>query len=454
MAERITASIKLIERITKNGICVGYTAVDFKNNRARISKDSALNYAKNNAIQNVAYRVTEGKPILYGINGFKVNDLPEVKLDVQPTLKIVAMYLNGNSIVGYLVLDTKSHIEKKLALKAIIELAQKKQIIGVDSLEKLKTIKCERIQLENKENKENKDELLNYYKAQKEILIQLLNRYVRILEVSGAGESGEKAKILTTINSIEKLIEQDKIGKDELIKKVEAMKKSLTKMVNDKTSIVKTSMLNQILSSLDESVNKLSRLKLKYRKTVEYDIMQVKTQITEIRYNLEFDEFIRKYQEIKKLLSSIDIKYEKLYKLQEDEDAKIKLREAYINNELSKMSDNELKPIKRKIIEKPWYIRYKSLMNSNSCLQTCIAQDESGRKLRLIDIDITEKFIGKQRVGFVLTYNGKSYEYNEKLTNISLIASFIKIADDLGLKNREISAKFKKDDNSILTLTV
>lgn len=452
MADKARVTMKLVERIMQNSICVGYTAVDLKNNKARISRENALNYAKDGKIYNVAYRVTEGKPIIYGINGFKVNELPEVNIDIKPTLRIDIVYYKGKSIVGYLITDTKTNAQKKLDLKTVVSLVQKKQIIGIDTIEKLKAVNCKKVQL--LQAADTKDELLKYYREHKEELIKQLNSYIRILEVSGTGETGEKVKILASINNLETLINQGKMNHDTLAKGMEAMKISLAKMTNDKATIVKASMLNQLLSSLDESIRKFTKLKVKYRKAVESDIKQVKTEITELRDNLSFEEFIKKYQEIKKLLASLDTKFVKLYKLQADEEEKIKLRENYINNELSKVGDNELKPIKRRIIERPWYIRYKSLMNSDSCLQTCIAQDEDGRKLRLIDMDITEKFVGRQRVGFKLTYNGKVYEYNERLTNMSLIASFIKVADDIGLKNREISAKFKKEDNSVLTLTV
>lgn len=457
MADAKQYTMKLVGRIVKDGVCVGYTAVGLNGNKVDIAKDNILNYAKQGKIYNVAYRVTDGTAMIYGLNGFKVNDLPIKDISVKITLRVDIAYYRGSSIVGYLITNVVSGQSKKFDVKSTVSFMRAGKLIGITDINQLKNPTCRKVQLltEDKESKEKlKEELLDYYTNNRDELVDLLKQYIRILEVSGTGETGEKARILYGINNIETLINAGKLNKDSLVNKMNSMKASLNDMILNKSTIVKTSLLNQLVSNLDNTLTSMSKLNMKYRKAVESDILQVKDDITELRDNKDFEAFVYKYQCIKKALVEINRKVVKLGKLQEDENAKLKLRENYINNELSKMSDNELRPIKRRIVEKTWYIRYKSLMNSNSCLQNCIVQGENGKKLRLIDIDITEKFIGKQRVGYVLKYNGKTYEYNEKLTNMSLIASFIRIANEEGLGAKKVSAKFKRDDNTELVLTI
>lgn len=451
MAEKVIATIRLIDRLMQNGVCVGYVAMDNTERIARISLADTIKYVNLGKIANVCCKEVEGKTVLYGVNGFRIGDLPEIELVGKPNIEINAMYIRSNDIIGYLVTDKLTGKQAKINTQSAVKLLNEHKIIGMKAVEELKEFKKNVIKLDTVDDT---NEAIRNYETDKKEMNGILDRYIIALEMLDGKDNATVGKIVAKISLLGNMIAEGKIKGDDITNKVMTLKTTLLNLTTTKESEAKSSMLNKLVRGLEETLKNVSKLTLKNRKAVESGVLEIKTNIAELKGIADIKDFNARYKYIKKLIKEINDRALQLYKAQEDNLGKIKLRENYINNEMNALEDTELKDIKRKIVETPWYIRYKPLMSSNNNMQACVLRDGDETKLRLVDMDIAEKFEGKKRVGFTLKYKGKTYEYSEKLTNMSLVASFMKVAIDSGLETGNINIRFKREDSTTLSLTV
>ena len=88
-------SLELVKRVFQDDKCIGYYVSD-GSKILPVKIEQVYGYAKNKRIANVAIRNNNGSLVLYGINGFRIEDLPVEKVKTSSNkIEVKEIYILG-----------------------------------------------------------------------------------------------------------------------------------------------------------------------------------------------------------------------------------------------------------------------------------------------------------------------------------------------------------------------
>lgn len=435
---------RLVKRVFRGDKCVGYY-MNGNGKTAPVGIDIVNKYAINKMIDNIGVKNVNGSIVLYGVNGFRIEDLPVERLksgEPQADLKLLEIHKLDGKIVSYKVASNTSDL--KATVKP--ELMQNYINAGRVNKESLNTAKVIERTTEN---------LLSIYSKYKDSIYNLVRDYVVIIDALETGDKSEKDRIVKKIREIEAIASQNEMAKDKFVDILEQCKSVLTKGIADKSNIYKRNATNNISVSLNRLMNDIKKLDRDNLTLVIEDVNILQKQINDLRSVQDLESYRIKYNDINKYLISIINKVVEMINKQEKERQELDKKFSIIKQEIKRIPENdELREQKIKIMYEPWCLSNKTFLVSKQYLDNCYLTNkyDSTNKpvLSLMHLDIKETFNSKnQRTGFDVVYGDRKYHYRQVLNNMSLLAAFIKVAEDENLlKDNYVNIKVKSRGES------
>lgn len=419
---------RLVKRVFRGDKCVGY----YMNGNGRIEPvgiDIVHKYAVNKMIDNVSVKNVNGSIVLFGINGFRIEDLPVERLKEKSNadLRVLEIHKIDGRITEYVI---ESTAKVRAAVKP--EMVQNYLNAGRLDKESLKTAKVVERSTEN---------LVSIYNKHKEEIYSLVKKYLSVIDALETGDISEKDKIVGKIREIEAVAAQNKMDKETFINTLEQCKRALMSGIQNKIEIYRKNTFNNIRVDLNKLSINIKKLDRNNSLKVVQDVRVLQQKIDELKNIQDFDTYRKLYNEVNKSLVSLNNRVADTLNKQNKENQELDRKLDLIKQEISKIPENdELREQKIKIMYEPWCLSNKTFLSSNQYLTNCYLTSKNGDNtqsaLSLKNLTIKETFNNNnQRTGFDVVYrnNGRKYHFRQKLNNMSLLAAFIKVAEDENL---------------------
>lgn len=424
---------RLVKRVFRDDTCIGYYMTDGVRVEL-ININDVYSYIQNGLIENVALKFVNGKPVIYGTNGFRIEDLPVEKLQKEKQggqkgtiLHILSVNRDASgNVVGFKVTDGMKQADVSINL-AVGYL--NRGILDKDSSEKLSTF------LKGIEGQEKVDlvKVYNEYDIR-----DTARAYIEVLDALETGDKSEKNSVVDRVKTLENKAASGGVSEQLFREELSKFKGDLINRTADKTSIYIKNSRNSLAAQITKLVDRIRGLKKEHVSLIVSDISSLNALVNELGSIKDFNTFRNKYKDANKVYIDLNRKANDLLNKQQLEESELNKKFNEINTEISKISDaDELKSEKVKLLYEPWCLNNRPFLNSGKYLENCYLTDkETGKmKLSLAHVSVNETFsqaTGK-RTGFKVSFNGKEYIYKQVLNNMNLMAAFIKVAEDNNL---------------------
>lgn len=444
--------LKLVKRVFRDGECVGY----YVNGNGRIEPvglDLVNKYALNKMIDNVSTRNVDGNIILFGINGFRIEDLPVEKLkSAKPEkpkadLKLLEINKVDGKIVSYTLVSTVNNV------KAAVKPEMLQNYINAGRVDKgsLNSAKV---------TERFTESLQDIYNRDKSEIYTLVNKYIKVVDALETGDKSEKDKVVRKIREIEGIVKDNSMDRGKFKELIKNCKSALNSGIDSKIGIYKRNSINDISVSLNKLTSDISGLDKDNLELVIPDIEELSSSINRLKTLSDFDSYRECRVEIHKALMSINSRVAAMLHQQKKEDKEISARLAQRDKEIKMIpQDDVLRNQKIKIMNEPWCLTNKQFLSAKANLENCfITNSENGKiVLSFKHVDMKETFNSSgQRTGFEVIYKGNKYHYKQHMTNMNVIAAFIKVAEDEGLlSNNSMNIKVPyKGESRVVKLKI
>ena len=418
--------LKLVKRVFRDDECVGYY-VNGNGTIKPVAIDIVNKYALNKMIDNVSTRNVDGNIILFGINGFRIEDLPVEKLkSAKPKadLKILEINKIDGVIVSYTLMSTVNNV--KAAVKP--EMLQNYINSGRVDRNSLNSAKV---------TERFTESLQSIYDSNKAEIYRLVNEYVKVVDALETGDKSEKDKVVRKIREIEGIAKENSMDRSEFRTLLKNCKSALHNGIDNKIDIYKRNSLNDISVSLNRLTSDISKLDKDNLELVLPDIKELNININRLKTLNDFENYRACRVEIHKALMSINSRVAAMLHQQIKEDREINAKLAQRDKEIRLIPQNDaLREQKIKLMSEPWCLANKQFLASKANIENCFITNEVNGKVILSfrHVDMRETFTNSgQRTGFEVVYNGNRYHYKQNMTNMNVMAAFLKVAEDEGL---------------------
>lgn len=416
--------LKLTKRVFRDDKCVGYYVTDGRKTLPMNIVD-VQNYVMQNRIDNVRAKSTVNGIVLYGVDGFRIEDLPVEKQVTKPKkdIEVEAIHKRDGVIIGYTVKCNG------VSAKVNIDIFNKYMQAGRVYESSLKTAK---IVETNTVKKVDLAKVYSEYDLRGEA-----KRYVAILRALETGDKTEENKIVSIINRIESFAKESSKTEAEFRELVEKAIKMIRDGADDKTKIYMRNSRNDLQATLSSMTEEIKALPMDTTsKNIVTNFMSVVSDTKELSKYSDFEGFRKHISGIHKKIGNIRSCIDNARELQASKDRRTEQIMENARRKIEALNPNdELRSEKALIYKEPWSYKNDKFLEGTDHFKDIFitAKDESKRYfLRMMDISWKETFNPEthRRTGFDAVYNGKKYHYAQVMNNINMLAAFIKIAED------------------------
>lgn len=368
--------------------------------------------------------------------------------------KIGAIYFNHDSLIGSLIADEVGEI-REINTETLLRLIRAGRVLEVEKSSDLMRPDIKRIQRSGGVGTSRKKgfsirqrkELLKIHEEARGEIYGLIKKYVSMRKILGLEQDNGIMLIEERINQLELLIWKGDMEKECLLDLMDQMKEHIIKSHFQVEANGKRRAVQKLMNILKIVAKDIGNIDSVYRKQIQEKVQQIGIEIQRLKNITDISLFMIHYRKTWALMEKVKAELSKLLLLQKADLEKERSRRRFISAELAKLDQGILNSYERRLAERPWYIQYKPLLSARMYLENCVVTGESGKKLGVDDLLISEE---KNR--YSLEYHGRKYEFNGTMTNIRLIAGIMFVADKEGIGCTDIMIQFRNKDKKVLKL--
>lgn len=433
--------LKLVKRVFQDNKCVGYYVSD-GNRTLPVSIDNVVKYVQTGVVPHVGLKIVEGSYVLYGKDGFKVEDIPVVKLEStkksSANIRIIEVYKDAGKDVGY-TLECNGRTTKVSRAK-MLEYDKAGKIVR-ESLRTAKVI-----------NREAEIDCSELFKATG--IIEKAKQCINVIAFMNTGDKTEIDEIARTVNSFRESSAHWKGTKESFVTEAKKQLAYIDNKTNRSFEAAKVNSINSLSSRAQVEIRKANALGTSGGEQVAVyigkNVFPLATKLAETK---DFNTFVEYYKKAENALILASKQLRKLESIKAQNNAENVKRNAIANDIIQRMNKNdELYNEKVRIIREPWCLNNRTFLTSTKNLANCLVTEKGNSnnvRLSLKDVTFRETFKDNKRSGFEVrnNNNGKVYYYRQPLNNMNMMAAFVKVAKDENLLNNSIvNIKIKVND--------
>lgn len=433
--------LKLVKRVFQDNKCVGYY-VSNGTKTMPVNIDMVYKYVQNNSVANVGLKIVNGAPVLYGINGFKIEDLPIEKLTSTKkqtaNISIVEVYRKDNKDVGYTLSCNGKTI--KVSRDKMLEYDKAGKIVR----ESLKTAK-----VINEKTEVDYTELFR-----KSGITDKARKCIKVISAMNTGDKTEIDEIVSIVNSLKDASSHWSKSKEAYIAELNTRLNYIDTKTQRSIAAVRVNNINTITAKVQAEMTRAARLKTAGgNKVVEHIKKSIIPDVVNLSKCMDFDAFMNLYKQLDNKLVTISKKIREFESVKAQNIAETNKRVALANDIIQSMNKNdELYNEKVKIVKEPWCLNNRAFLQSSKYLENCYVTDKETKKdlkLSFKNVTFKETISNNRRTGFEVRYKDKVYYYRQALNNMNLLAAFLKVAEDENiLGNSSVSIKVRSGGES------
>lgn len=433
--------LKLVKRVFQDNKCVGYYVSD-GNRTLPVSIDNVVKYVQAGVVPHVGLKIVEGSYVLYGKDGFKIEDIPVVKLEStkksSANIRIIEVYKDAGKDVGY-TLECNGRTTKVSRAK-MLEYDKAGKIVR-ESLRTAKII-----------NRETEIDCSELFKATG--IMEKAKQCINVIAFMNTGDKTEIDEIARTVNSFRASSVHWKGTKESFVAEAKKQLAYIDNKTNRSFEAAKVNSINSLSSRAQVEIHKANALGTSGGEQVAVyigkNVFPLATKLAETK---DFNTFVEYYKKAENALIIASKQLRKLESIKAQNNAENVKRNAIANDIIQRMNKNdELYNEKVRIIREPWCLNNRTFLSSTKNLANCLVTEKGNSnnvRLSLKDVTFRETFKDNKRSGFEVrnNNNGKVYYYRQPLNNMNMMAAFVKVAKDENLLNNSIvNIKIKVND--------
>lgn len=433
--------LKLVKRVFQDNKCVGYYVSD-GNRTLPVSIDNVVKYVQAGVVPHVGLKIVDGSYVLYGKDGFKIEDIPVVKLEStkksSANIRIIEVYKDAGKDVGY-TLECNGKTTKVSRTK-MLEYDKAGKIVR-ESLRTAKVI-----------NREAEIDCSELFKATG--IMEKAKQCINVIAFMNTGDKTEIDELARTVNSFKASSAHWKGTKESFIAEAKKQLAYIDNKTNRSFEAAKVNSINSLSSRAQVEIHKANALGTSGGEQVAIyigkNVFPLATKLAETK---DFNTFVEYYKKAENALILASKQLRKLESIKAQNNAENVKRNAIANDIIQRMNKNdELYNEKVRIIREPWCLNNRTFLTSTKNLANCIVTEKGNSnnvRLSLKDVTFRETFKDNKRSGFEVrnNNNGKVYYYRQPLNNMNMMAAFVKVAKDENLLNNSIvNIKIKVND--------
>lgn len=433
--------LKLVKRVFQDNKCVGYYVSD-GNRTLPVSIDNVVKYVQAGVVPHVGLKIVEGSYVLYGKDGFKIEDIPVVKLEStkksSANIRIIEVYKDAGKDVGY-TLECNGRTTKVSRAK-MLEYDKAGKIVR-ESLITAKVI-----------NREAEIDCSELFKATG--IMEKAKQCINVIAFMNTGDKTEIDELARTVNSFRESSAHWKGTKESFVTEAKKQLAYIDNKTNRSFEAAKVNSINSLSSRAQVEIRKANALGTSGGEQVAVyigkNVFPLATKLAETK---DFNTFVEYYKKAENALIIASKQLRKLESIKAQNNAENVKRNAIANDIIQRMNKNdELYNEKVRIIREPWCLNNRTFLSSTKNLANCLVTEKGNSnnvRLSLKDVTFRETFKDNKRSGFEVrnNNNGKVYYYRQPLNNMNMMAAFVKVAKDENLLNNSIvNIKIKVND--------
>lgn len=433
--------LKLVKRVFQDNKCVGYYVSD-GNRTLPVSIDNVVKYVQAGVVPHVGLKIVDGSYVLYGKDGFKIEDIPVVKLEStkksSANIRIIEVYKDAGKDVGY-TLECNGKTTKVSRTK-MLEYDKAGKIVR-ESLRTAKVI-----------NREAEIDCSELFKATG--IMEKAKQCINVIAFMNTGDKTEIDEIARTVNSFRASSVHWKGTKESFVAEAKKQLAYIDNKTNRSFEAAKVNSINSLSSRAQVEIHKANALGTSGGEQVAVyigkNVFPLATKLAETK---DFNTFVEYYKKAENALIIASKQLRKLESIKAQNNAENVKRNAIANDIIQRMNKNdELYNEKVRIIREPWCLNNRTFLTSTKNLANCLVTEKGNSnnvRLSLKDVTFRETFKDNKRSGFEVrnNNNGKVYYYRQPLNNMNMMAAFVKVAKDENLLNNSIvNIKIKVND--------
>lgn len=425
-------SLELVKRVFQDDKCIGYYVSD-GSKILPVKIEQVYGYAKNKRIANVAIRNNNGSLVLYGINGFRIEDLPVEKVKTSSNkIEVKEIYKSDGIEIGYtLYLNGKTSKVNREVYQNYLNNGK----IDKSSITKAKVI-------DNKSSIDCSD-IFNKYKIH-----DLVNESIRIMRAcNNENNKGLIDDIVKAAGNAEKAGKAWTKSREQYENAIVSLRNNILNQIKINTALYIRSTSNMLKSSIEKAADQ--SIKIRDKESFA-KLLKLSKMLDALKNADSFDDYNRQYREINTQFNSIKLEIDSKVKNELKKEADIKKRMALANGAIAKLDkQDELYKEKVKILMEPWCINNMKFLNSSRYLENIFILDNKNNTVAsLFNIRFKEVFSGAYKAGFEVTYGDKKYTFRQVLNNLNMLAAFIYVARNAGILDGN-TVNIKVDSNGM-----
>lgn len=424
--------LKLVKRVFQDNRCVGYYVSD-GNRTLPVSLDKVVQYVKSGVVPNVGLKIVEGSYVLYGKDGFRIENIPVVKLEStkkeSANIRIIEVYKDAGKDVGY-TLECNGKTMKVSRAK-MLEYDKAGKIVR-ESLRTAKVI-----------NREAEIDCSELFKSTG--ILEKAKICRDVIAFMNTGDKTEIDELARTVNNFRADSVHWKGTRESFIVEAKKQLAYIDNKTNRSFEAAKVNSINSLSSKAQVEIHKAHALGTKGGEEVAVyigkNVFPLATRLAETK---DFNTFVEYYKKAENALIIASKQLRKLESIKAQNNAENIKRAAIANNIISRMNKNdELYNEKVRIIREPWCLNNRTFLASSTNLANCLVTEKGNSnniRLSLKDVTFKETFKDNKRSGFEVrnNNNGKVYYYRQPLNNMNMMAAFVKVANDENLLNNSV----------------
>lgn len=433
--------LKLVKRVFQDNKCVGYYVSD-GNRTLPVSIDNVVKYVQAGVVPHVGLKIVEGSYVLYGKDGFKIEDIPVVKLEStkksSANIRIIEVYKDAGKDVGY-TLECNGRTTKVSRAK-MLEYDKAGKIVR-ESIITAKVI-----------NREAEIDCSELFKATG--IMEKAKQCINVIAFMNTGDKTEIDELARTVNSFRESSAHWKGTKESFVTEAKKQLAYIDNKTNRSFEAAKVNSINSLSSRAQVEIRKANALGTSGGEQVAVyigkNVFPLATKLAETK---DFNTFVEYYKKAENALIIASKQLRKLESIKAQNNAENVKRNAIANDIIQRMNKNdELYNEKVRIIREPWCLNNRTFLTSTKNLANCLVTEKGNSnnvRLSLKDVTFRETFKDNKRSGFEVrnNNNGKVYYYRQPLNNMNMMAAFVKVAKDENLLNNSIvNIKIKVND--------
>lgn len=404
--------MKLIKRLMSNDEYCGFIIQDNSGLNHEINNDQAFKFAQSKLIDDVSIRFDNGKPILFGLHGFSITELPVERKD---NIIVEAIYKSGNEITGYQLNDGHKSV------KVGNDWYKKYYAIGKinkKSISRAKVISDTTV-----------NNLMPVYK-EFNLRAEAID-YINIIKSLETGDKTEIDKVSNIVRQVENEVILGKMSESEFRQYLSTIIGKLRANKKRKEDIYINNAFNGLTVELSKDMNRINALSSKNKKELSDGLKNLASATKELAQKKDFATFRLEYAKVKSALNKFNALLNRVENQQQSEDKHYAEIYNTIKNEENNIPANDkLKKEKYAIIRAPWYFKLKGLLYSSKGIENCFIK-RSDDKVIMSYRNIVVESTNDNKMA--ITCKGNKTIYNMPLNNMNILAGFIREAEKFNL---------------------